>query len=358
MSFGAIASVVGIGTSLYGAAKSNSAQKKAAKQSAEAVKQSAEAAEKSQVDPAEIARVAREQAIANIRNSLALEQEFTPENAQLRQGAVRDLLSRLGTDATGDEAIDVVSQLLSQTPETDVNPRLEVRSNLLDRATQMAGEDLALGGQLPQDVRNEVARRSIANAGQVGGGQLGLSRFLTPRDLGLSSNAIRESRLNRASQLGQQEFANQATTRQQEFQNQQQNISNRMNATTLRSQLATLLSNLGGNQFQRSLSTASFGQTLQPPQSGLSPGDIASLYVQNASNAAQAGQNQAALTAQQGRNTAQTYGGIGGLVSGVDWNQIFNRGGATPPYVPTYTYGSTTPPTFGGGSIPGVNVPP
>jgi hypothetical protein len=304
-----LAPLVGPALGLYGASKAASSQRKAARRANEA-------AEQSVVDPAEVQRVARETAAENIRNSLALEQQYTPENAALRQGSIRELLARAGSDPTGDGSIDVVTELLSQ--EVD---QPSVRSALLDRAIAQAAGDLEQGGRLPADVRNEVSRSSIARAGSVGGGRLGLARFITPRDLGVSSLALRESRLNRASQLGGQDVA----TRQQD-------VSNRMNATQMRSQLATLLANLGSNQFNRYLTAANFGQSLQPPQAGLSPGDIASLYTQNATNRAQAGQNAAALQAQTGRNTGQTLAGLGGMIQGVDWNRIFRP--STPPLVP------------------------
>ena len=288
---------------LIGAAISTAGAASAASKQSKAARKAREAGEAAQVDPAEVAQLARQTAQDNIRNSLSLEQQYTPENAALRTQTIRNLLAQAGQDPAGDQAISTVrQQLAGEQPD----------SQLLNDAVRMATEDLALGGQLPQDVRNEVARNSIANAGRVGGGNLGLSRFLTPRDLGVSSMAIRENRLNRAGQLGQQQFGNQVAS------------------SELRSRLATLLANLGSNQQNQRLSEAAFGQTLQPPQGGLSPGDIASLFSQNATNAGQAGMNAATLQAQNARNTAQTFGAVGGLVSGVDWGKIFNRTPAPP----------------------------
>lgn len=312
MSMGIIAGVVGVGTSLYGAANARS-------QSRRAQRQSAEAAERSQVDPQLIARLAREQAIQNVTDSLALEQQVTPENQEFRRESLRRLLNLPATDESTSRAITEVARELELLPDDANVSRALPTSPLSEAVERIAADDLAAGGRLPADVRNEVARASLARSGRVGGGRLGLSRFITPRDLGLSSTALRESRINRAQQVGGQQFAR----GQQQFQNQQQLFNNRLTRTDLRSRLATLLSNLGGQQTNRALSLASFGQTLQPPVAGLDPGDFASLFVQNANNAATAGQNAARLTAQSGRDTAELFGGLGGMITGIDWSKIF-----------------------------------
>lgn len=300
--------IAGAAIGLVGTVVSTNKQSKAAKKARDA-------AASAQIDPQQVARLAREQARQNVADSLSLEMQYAPDNARFRNesiGRLRQLLA--GGDPANTEAASTVRQLLAG----------QTSSPLFGAAVDRTGQELALGGQLDQETRNLVARNALANAGRVGGGRLSLGRFLVPRDLGLTSMQLRDARLGRAVQVGQQDEQNRA------------------NQQTLRSQLAALLSNLGSTQTNRALSLASFGQSLTPPVAGLDPGDVASLYSQNATNSAQAGLNAAQLQAQTGRNTAELFGGLGGLIQGIDWSKIFNRssgGSATSASVPTFAWG-------------------
>lgn len=277
-----------------GAIKSSSDQKKAAAEAANAANASA-------VNPAEVQRIAQETAVQNIINSLALEQQFAPEQAAVRTESLKALLANLNEgDTAGKTATNRLAELVEQGRG----------GSLLADAIKAARDDLARGGELPLDVQNAVTRSAIARGGAAGGGRtLGMGRALVPRDLGLTSLALRNQRLDRATQLGQAE--------RQEMEGQ--------------ARLAEALQGAGNNQYQRLLSLASFGQTLTPPESGLSPGDLASLYLTGQANQTTARLSSAQLRAQNARNTAELYGGVAGAVGNIDWSKIFggNKSGQT-----------------------------
>lgn len=205
-----------------------------------------------QVNIAQTDAQARAAALQNAIDSAALEQRFNPGAAQLRQGSLAALLQSLGPNASsalsaftaqgapglsGTGTRPGLSAALQRPELGTVGARPELsaalvrpgasaaNTELLARVAAQAGqplatagfdsaltraavaraaEDLAQGGNLPQDVRNLVARRAMANSGTVTGG-LSLSRDLTARDLGLTSLDIRNQRLQNAAALGSQE---------------------------------------------------------------------------------------------------------------------------------------------------------
>lgn len=251
------------------------------------------AAQRATVDPAELQRVAQQAAVDNIRNSLLLEQQFTPQNSQLRNQTLNNLLMGSTRDTAGDTAVAKLAELVGK----------GTGGSLLTDAINQARADLSMGGELPLDVQNAVTRSAIAKAGAVGGGQTGMARALVPRDIGLTSLDLRNQRLSNAANLGQAE-------------NQQ---------TAVQANLAQSLQNAGNSQANRLLALFQAGQSLQLPESGLSPGDLASIYMQNATNAATAGMNAAKLQAQTGQNQANMFGSLAGLIKDTDWGSIFGR---------------------------------
>lgn len=288
MSVAAIGGIVAAGATIYSAREGSKASKRATK-----------ASEKAQVNPQEVADLAREQARQNVIDSLALEREFAPNQGAVRDQSLNALLQLIGGgDTTGATAIDSIGRTLTEAQNADPVQESPLLRAAIDRATA----DLNLGGELPVDVRNEVVRQGLANASRVGGGNLGTARSIVPRDLGLRSLDLRTNRLNTAATLGAAEQAQKNTA-----------SDSASRSLALRAQLAQILQQAGGNRTGQALGLAGFGQTLQPPEAGLGPGDVASLFVQNATNAATAGQNAAALKAQNARNNAEAVNSLVGL---------------------------------------------
>jgi len=300
----AIPALVTAGTTIYGASQQKKAQKKAAASAAEA-------ARASQVDPDEIASKVGKQAEQNLARSMALEGVYAPAQQSFRNESIQALLERLRSgDAYGDQAMQSLSEGLAS---GDLGM---TRSQLLTDAIARAAQDLAMGGSLDVQTRNEVMRKSLANAGAVGGGGLGLGRTITARDLGLTSMDVANDRLARAASLGQiEQQVNQADT-QTGFQNR-----------SLRAQLAQALQGASANRTGQQLGLAQFGQSLQPPTVGLDPASYADIFLGNAANASTSALNQAKLQAQAGRDKAATIGAVGGALGGVaekiDWGKIF-----------------------------------
>lgn len=249
-----------------------------------------------QVDPDKVARDTREQSLANIRASLAAEQEFTPENARFRQASVGALMPLLNMNAQGDMTGEV-------TEDIEAGGTAE-QSELLTESIAEARRQLEQGGNLDPATRNEIARRSIAS-----GGNTGRARFLLPRDLGISSLQLQTDRLERGGRFGQVE--------QNRFQQSFENLN----------RLRELRSSLAGSAQNRGLQLASFGQSLQAPQIGLDPGEYAGLFTQNQNIASQAAATRAQLDAQNAQNLASNVAFLGGALD--TGKPIFNFGKKT-----------------------------
>lgn len=139
--------------SVAGVASSISAQRKAASAQKDALAQQRELAANLKYEPVNIENLkeqARQQAITNATQSLALERELSPDVAATRQ---------------------MVAE--------------RVRS------------DLALGGQLSPDVANQVAR-AARTSGALSGAPAGP---LTAAQIGLTAEGLRSQRLGQAEQL-------------------------------------------------------------------------------------------------------------------------------------------------------------
>lgn len=274
------AAAIGGGLGLLGAAKAASAGKVKAKQ----------------INIEELNKQASDLAGVNARSSIKLENELTPEVSQLRTDSIKRLLGDLGgEDSYTDQLRGRYNALLNGEGGGDID--------LLRLANNRAKEDLLLGGAIPLDVRNQVARVSAANAAGSMGGGLGLGRDLAARDLGLTSLQLRDSRLNNALNAGQSYFnAGQA---------QQANQYNAL----------TGLQNLSNTGFSRRAALASMGQAIERPQVGLSQGSIADIAIGN-NNAANAAAQQSAAAKAQMWNS---IGGLGGAIMGGGLGMMANQ---------------------------------
>lgn len=285
------------------AAKGAIDQGKAAKAAANAANNGQPA-----VNIPQVAGMAHDQAIQNAIDSQKLEKQLTPEVSDLRRSGILNLLSSMGQ---GNPYGDSVQSGLFQDFNSPVSGIPLSRSALLDQAIGAAGSDLALGGALPQDVRNQIFRSSAASAAGAGGGGLGLGRDVVARDLGLNSLSLRNQRLNTASGLGQVDQG--ILTQDRDYQTNLA-LANRSS----RANLAQLLQSLGSNDIGQKLAIAQFGQSIAMPTVGLDPSSIANLAVGN-SNYSQAAKANANNLAASSANSLMNFGsGLFGVGMGLN----------------------------------------
>jgi len=261
-----------------------------------------DAAQKAQVNIPQVSQMATDQALKNIQMGRQVEQQYDPQNAALRQDSVIGLLAQLGQNPNQ----DIYNQLMGQfqnggsTYGGGIADRLSMAqgaaplagqianaqgtsiadqiaqsqggaqvhantadSGLLQAAIKQATDNLALGGSLPQDVKNLVARTAAGKSAGVSGG-LGLGRDISARDLGLTSLDLLNQRLASAQSLGQSELAGkqfnsqlglQADTTNSQLgqQNSQFNVGQRNAALSSDQQLAQQLSQFNAGQRNNAL---------------------------------------------------------------------------------------------------------
>lgn len=340
-----------------------------------------------QVNIAETDALAREAARRNAVESAALEREFNPGAAELRQGSLAALLGALGpenasalaafagrgapgisTPGARPGASAANTELLNRIAAQAGQPLTSTGfdSALTRDAVARASADLALGGELPQDVRNLVARRALARSGTVSGG-LTLGRDLTARDLGLTTLDLRNQRLQAAAQLGSQEAALEQANAAMRAQAEQygranllqsqaaideqdaraaQNYATDAQLAAQRDALASqnyfnqanLLQNIQSGDFARLFQAAQLGQNIAQPLSGLDPSAIANLAVGNVN--AQAGQQQQAMGLRAGAANQQTQFGSQLAGTGLGIAAQFYK--PPPPAIPYHTAGVPT----------------
>lgn len=253
----------------------------------------------------------REMAIRNAEGSAALEQKMTPEVVAMRRAANLSVLGNMSEDPNQKQAVSMLMGRIGQ----------DVQSPLLNDAINKARADLSQGGLLSLDQRNEATRRAGATAGTVTGG-LGLGRDIAARDLGLTSYAVEQQRLNNAANLGGMEL------NQNQF-----NAGNFMNQ----------FNSLTGYYNQKrglDLATAQYGESIARPVVGLDPASYANLAVGNQNVKTQAQMGVANATGAMG-SSLMNFGGsmIGGYMGGmggggsstVPWSQSGFAGASKSP---------------------------
>lgn len=372
----------------YSTLKGQSDAKKAANQAAQAAQQA-------QINIPQVAQLATDQALKNLALSRQVEQQYAPENAALRSQSIYSLLNNLGANPTAGLQDQLaanfaaggagtyggsIADQLAQAAGGGTVAAGTADSALLNDAIARAQSDLALGGAVPLDVRNLVARTAAARtAGATG--NLGLGRDVNARDLGLTSLQLAQQRLQNAQGLGQaqlganqfntnlafnaalqnaqmQQALNQYNTSQRnaalQFDAAQRQQANQFGAGN-QLNIAQILSQLGNSDFNQRLAAAQFGQQLQAPVVGLDPSAIANLAVGNSNLQANAAQNAASIAASRAQGSSQ----LGGQLLGLGLNGlsgIYNAPGtssigstlpsvsslpsfSTPAYVPQTNYG-------------------
>jgi len=264
------------------------------------------------LDPEYLADIVSKQARRNAGESIDLEKEYDPTTFAAREGAMQNLLADIQSGNVGGADIEARLQELMNGSDMST-PELE-QSQLLNAARERAMADLEMGYELPQEIRNLVARNSAQQASGGGflGGQIG--RDIGARDLGLTGLDLYNQRLSRASDLGTQQ--EQTNIGQQGL---KANIANMNRMFGLQSTQA--LAQQRQQEFQNRFGTAQFTQGLERPEAGLDPGALASFYVgdlnqrNNIVNNANVAQLEAASNAKTSQNDliGDVAGGLMGM---------------------------------------------
>jgi hypothetical protein len=308
---------------IYSSVKGSDTARKSANQASDAAKAS-------QVDINKLDEQTRAIAKKNAEDSAALEASMTPEVPQLRTAANQAVLGGIGGNANQEQLANFVMGRFGQ-PAVGNGTLGQINTPLLNEAIAKARSDLALGGQLSLDQRNEATRRGAAQSGRMTG-RLGMGRDLSARDLGLTSYGVEQQRFQNAAGLSQQELAAQqlGLGRDTTLLNfgLNRDIANNQNYLSQFGALNSYYNNLR----QQDLAAASYGQSIAPPVVGLDPSAVANLYVANQNNATIAAQNSSGIKAQSGQNQTNFGGQLLGYGLG---NMTF--GNSTQPYVPTAT---------------------
>lgn len=266
------------------------------------------------VDIASLNSSVNDIAAQNAAKSQALEKQLTPEVSALKTNSINALLANLKPDQYTQQLKDLIAKQAGG-------------SSLLNSAANTAQQQLNLGGALDQETQNQVMRAALAKAGGVGGGDLGLGRDISARDLGLTSLQLLNSRLNNAATIGTQQ--GQMTLQQ-----------------------AQVLAALAGGDWTKYMQAAQLGQSIQSPNVGLSPSDIANLTVGNTNLANNANMNAAQIAAQKilaDQNTNQSVlgslTGIGTKLAGALSSQATPTVSTPVSYTNPYTAVTTLTPT-------------
>ena len=286
-----------------------------------------------QVDIAATDAQARQIALQNAIDSAELERRFNPGAAELRQGSLEAVLAALNSPTTARDDLAARIAASAGAPLSVGGPQ-QYDSALTRQAVEAAARDLALGGQLPQDVRNLVARTALARSANITGGKLDLGRDLTTRDLGLTSLDLYNRRLQNAAAIGAQEAALNQGNAALRAQNDAQRLSADQFSRTNLLQSGDFLNSLVNGDFSRALAAAQLGQNIAQPASGLDPGSVANLAVGNVNS--QAAQQQNANATRVAAANAMTGFGSSLAGTGVGLAGTFYKPAAPAPYKPFY----------------------
>lgn len=259
-----------------------------------------------QVDIPALQALALQYAKENAATSAGLEQQYTPEVSALRRGSIEGLMQQLGMSRPGMD--DITARIAGQAGAP-------VNAPLLQQAIERAQAELALGGQLPQDVQNAVTRKALAHAGTVGPG-LTLGRDLVARDLGLTSLDLLNQRLSTATALGQAQAGLDTTARSNLFDS------------------GNFLQGVQSGDFSRWLAASQLGQAIPTPMTGLDPSSIVNLAVGNTNAQAQKQAQNSALAVQAANGQTALGGSLAGAGLGLLGSYYASR---TPTTYGTYT---------------------
>jgi hypothetical protein len=301
-----IGSVAWVGlaaSTIGGAVEANKANQTAKNSAAQALQASKDA----QVNIPQLNTEVQNESASNAALSNSMEQQYNPYINALRQTSAGSLNQYLTPSDTTNK---VQSNLMNQ---LNANGQPLAASALQTNASNAAQQQLNLGGTLDQDTQNAAMRAGAAQAGGMSGpgGGLGLGRDLSARDLGLSSLALQNQRISNAANIGQQQSA-------YGLQAQQAQAANTAN-------YSNILNNMQQEQFNKNLALSQFTQGIQQPAVGLSPSAVAGVAVGNSNLIGSAGQQAAAIGAQQ----AAGQSNLAGQALGFGLNAVGNMNWAS-----------------------------
>lgn len=326
--------VISAASAAYSAVDSADKQRKAVNQANDAAKAAAAGTGGGAVNTAALQQQAQEIALQNAANSAALEAKYNPGAGALRAGSLEALMAALNAPQGGRD--NLAARIAAQAGQPLASQGFD--SALTRQAVEAASRDLALGGELPLDVRNLVTQRALERSGNITG-RLDLGRDLSVRDLGLTSLDLYNRRLANAASLGAQEAGLEQANAAMRAQSEQYGRGNLL-------QSAEFLDSIASGDFAKALAAAQFGQNIAQPMSGLDPGSVVNLAVGNSNLAANAQQQANALAAQTANNRSAMSSQLLGTGLGFLQNYL-NKPKTTP--VTTYSYGGA----FGGPSTVG-----
>lgn len=265
------------------------------------------------VDINKIITDAQNTAKANLQNSINLENQFLPGTSMLRRQS-NELNSNLATGSTAAQRVQ--GQLLDQAGRPITDPGAAVNNPLTVGSLNSILNSLNKGGKLDPDVQAQAVQAALQKGGAAGISGSGTGRGLVARDLGLTSLQLLQSRQNQAAQVGNQYG-------QLALQGQGLQLSDFM-------QRLAGVSGAVGQQQSYALGLGNLMAATPYPNSGLGPGQTASLAIgANAQANAIAQQNQAnaagAMTSVAG--AVQAAGGIANLFKQSGGYQTVDSGG-------------------------------
>lgn len=252
-----------------------------------------EAPKTQQIDIAKVISDARTAASDNLKSSIALEQQFLPDNARLRTVNNQSLTDFASGNTAGFQARD---GLLTSIGNPVANSSVSTNP-LLQAATESIMGQLKLGGTLGKDVQAQAMQAALEKGGAAGISGSGAGRGLVARDLGLTSLGLLQQRQQAAQAAG----ATQASLALQGEGLKLNDYLGRLSAAT----------GAAGQDAQRTGLLSSIVESRGLPESGLSPSAIAGLAVGNTNLANQTAATNAQIGAYQNTQNLNSLLGFG-----------------------------------------------
>lgn len=249
-----------------------------------AANKNSKAIEASKPQPLDISKVisdARESARSNFANSIGLEQQYRPGTAALRTTTDAALGNLASGFTPGLQARQSILDSLGGNYGTN---------SLLEESASRILNNLRLGGALGADVQAQAVKAALEKGGAAGISGSGAVRGLVARDLGLTSLGLEQQRIQQAQDAGQRMAA--------------------LNLQDLSTRSGIAL-NAANQDISRTGLLASIIDSRALPESGLSPGAVANLYVGDKNAQDQATANAAAAQVQNRNNLLNSLLGFG-----------------------------------------------
>lgn len=254
------------------------------------------------LDISKVISDARTAAASNYANSISLENQYRPGTAALRTSSDASLQSLFAGQTPGTQAQSSLLSSLGGNYGTN---------QLLEESTSRILGNLRLGGALGADVQAQAMQAALQKGGSAGISGSGAARGLVARDLGLTSLGLEQQRIAQAQQAGTQQA--------------------QLNLANLQTQ-GSLINAGAQNDISRILGISNLIDGRALPESGLSPGSIANMYVGDKNAQDQIARENAQIQANarsQGMNSLLGFGST--LAGSGKLSGLFGGGGTTTP---------------------------